>query len=407
MSDARALVGLFVDFAGFRQGLRLSSSESSEGESEAPTIRDTSRMLRSFASGAGRIGIAQAYADWSLDAEASKELVGTGIAPVLVPATAEGEDRSHIRLTIDAMRALFEGDEPDAFVVVSGEPALVPLMQILRAEGCEVILVAPDLENPDLENIEGVDAADGPFAELVSESDQAFSLRQILDGTSLDPVVLRPARAATRIQLDQTAGITPAPSADRGVRFASPGHRAGDGQLSQGGRSGGYSSRYSGGRHADDNGYDNDYRGRDRYERSRRSGSAAEAFFDGAPDPEFGNYLWGPFVRLIDELEERLPFVGVRYLVNKVLGPHNCGIDDPRQKRNLINQAVDEGIIEMYSVGNVDDRLDPVTACRLDRRNATVEDALAERDAAAYEDDYDATYAADEPATFADDGPTS
>ena len=86
----------------------------------------------------------------------------------------------------------------------------------------------------------------------------------------------------------------------------------------------------------------------------------------------FDGYDWTPFIRLIDELEHRLPFVGVRYLVNKVLGMHNCGVDDPRLKRDLINRAVDEGLIEMYPVGNVGDRADPVTACRLDRQSETI-----------------------------------
>jgi hypothetical protein len=91
---------------------------------------------------------------------------------------------------------------------------------------------------------------------------------------------------------------------------------------------------------------------------------------------DFSRYDWAPFVRLIDELEHRLPFVGVRYLVNKVLGPRNCGIEDPRQKRDLINRAVDDGLIEMYEVGNVGERRDPVTACRLDRKNAVVVSVL-------------------------------
>ena len=86
-------------------------------------------------------------------------------------------------------------------------------------------------------------------------------------------------------------------------------------------------------------------------------------------------------MRLIDELEHRLPFVGVRYLVNKVLGMHNCGVDDPRLKRDLINRAVDEGLIEMYPVGNVGERADPVTACRLDRVAAAVVAILGETDA--------------------------
>ncbi len=89
-------------------------------------------------------------------------------------------------------------------------------------------------------------------------------------------------------------------------------------------------------------------------------------------DSDFSDYDWGGFISLVDELEQRLPFVGVRYLVNKVLAPHNCGISDPHIKRDLINEAVDEGMIEMYTVGNVNERTDPVTACRLDRENPLV-----------------------------------
>ena len=101
--------------------------------------------------------------------------------------------------------------------------------------------------------------------------------------------------------------------------------------------------------------------------------------YAGAPlltEPDFEDYDWDGFIRLIDELEQRLPFVGVRYLVNKVLGPHNCGISDPHIKRDLINEAVDDGLIEMYTVGNVNQRTDPVTACRLDRENPRVSQAL-------------------------------
>jgi hypothetical protein len=68
--------------------------------------------------------------------------------------------------------------------------------------------------------------------------------------------------------------------------------------------------------------------------------------------------------------------VGVRYLVNKVLGPHNCGVEDPRLKRSLINRAVDLGMLEMYPVGNLGDRADPVTACRLERSCQAVVDVL-------------------------------
>lgn len=71
----------------------------------------------------------------------------------------------------------------------------------------------------------------------------------------------------------------------------------------------------------------------------------------------------------------------MRYLVNKVLAPHNCGTDDPRLKRELMNRAVDDGLLEMFPVSNVGDRSDPVTACRLDRAHGTVVAALGSTDA--------------------------
>jgi hypothetical protein len=104
-------------------------------------------------------------------------------------------------------------------------------------------------------------------------------------------------------------------------------------------------------------------------ERAPRTGPVPPRAGSGS---DFSRYDWTGFIHLIDELEHRLPFVGVRYLVNKVLGPRNCGLDDPRLKRDLINRAVDEGLVSLFEVGNVDDRRDPVTACRLERKNAVV-----------------------------------
>ena len=72
-----------------------------------------------------------------------------------------------------------------------------------------------------------------------------------------------------------------------------------------------------------------------------------------------------------------------------MLGPHNCGIQDPRIKRDLINEAVDEGLIEMYTVGNVNDRTDPVTACRLDRHSDVVQEYLRDAEGEAGEGESD------------------
>lgn len=309
MAEARAHVALLVDFANLRQQV-ASPEASSDADAPAVSLPDGKEIARSlvrFAGGVGRIGLARAYADWSREPEMSRELNGTRLSPVLVPATEDGEDRSHIQLTVDAMEALFNGDEPDGFVLVSSDPSLVPLVQALRADGSEVILVASESASAD---------------EMRAEADQFVSFEDVMEGQEPEPLTVR---------------------SFRGERAPS--------QRPSSGRGGGRSRRID--------------EGRDRGGRDYGQGPLLT-------EPDFDDYDWSRFVRLIDELEQRLPFVGVRYLVNKVLGPHNCGIEDPRIKRDLINQAVDEGLIEMYTVGNVNDRTDPVTACRLDRENDVV-----------------------------------
>lgn len=278
------------------------------GADGAPSGRDTAAIARSlvrFAGSIGRVGLARAYADWSREPELARRLNGTCLAPILVPATEDGEDRSHIRLVVDAMEALYNGDEPEAFVIVSSDPSLVPLLQAIRADGSEVVLVAADEA-----------AAD----ELRAESDQFANFEDVLTGCVGEAVE------------------------PRGFGERVPGGR------DRGGAQG-------------------------RRQRGNRGEARDRGYYSSKPlltESNFESYDWDGFIGLIDELEQRLPFVGVRYLVNKVLGPHNCGIDDPHIKRDLINEAVDDGLIEMYSVGNVNDRTDPVTACRLDRRNPRV-----------------------------------
>ena len=82
---------------------------------------------------------------------------------------------------------------------------------------------------------------------------------------------------------------------------------------------------------------------------------------------------------LMSELETHMPFVGMRWLKNKVLGPHNVGVSLPTDKQRLLNSAVDTGILETYRVDNRDGQGEPVTACRLMRENPQVAALLASR----------------------------
>jgi hypothetical protein len=304
MVESRAHVALLVDFTNLRQSLGDEPPTVAAGDATtvARPMTVAGALVR-YANQLGRVGVARAYADWTRDPAGVREVGGARLEPVLVPSTPDGEDRSHIRLTVEAMQILYTGDEPDAFVLVTSDPTLLPLVQALRADGSEVVLIA---------------AQDQVVEDLREEADTFVALEAVLRGEAAQPLAPRRRAAA------EAARTVPGWSGSRPEDAPSP----------------------------------------------RRERPPHPTPIYGESD--FARYDWAPFVRLIDELEHRLPFVGVRYLVNKVLGPHNCGVDDPRLKRDLINRAVDDGLIEMYPVGNVADRSDPVTACRLDRHNATV-----------------------------------
>ncbi len=328
MSDARAHVALLVDVANLRAGLTAPDglSNGAGGDLGAQgSIQPTwgplapgeiAKALVRYAGQVGRVTLARAYADWSRLGGAAREMTAARLLPVLVPATSSGEDRSHVQLAVDALQAMFTGDEPEAFLLVTSDPTLLPLVQALRADGSEVTIISCTA---------AVDE------ELRGEADHFVLLEDVLAGAQAEPA---PAR--------DRSPDAPEPAAP----YAAP-------RASWSGPSGAGA--------ADDAGA-----------RPFRAGRQPHPTPIQGYEIEFGAYDWAPFIKLIDELEQRLPFVGVRYLVNKVLAGHNCGTDDPRLKRELMNRAVDDGVIEMFPVGNVGERADPVTACRLDRSNGTV-----------------------------------
>lgn len=91
---------------------------------------------------------------------------------------------------------------------------------------------------------------------------------------------------------------------------------------------------------------------------------------------DLDTYDWSRLVLLLRDLEAKMPFVGMRWLKNKVIGPHNVGAQSMTDKQALLNRAVDDGLIETYRVGNRDESGDPVTACRLLREHPLVAQLL-------------------------------
>lgn len=324
MPSAPAHVALLVDVANLRDGLSRPvhdvavgpvASAPDEGADGARwgawAPADVARALVRYAGQVGRVILARAYADWSRLGNVARDMSAARLSPVMVPATAQGEDRSHIQLAVDALQALFAGDEPEAFLLVTSDATLLPLVQALRADGSEVIVIS---------------CAGAASDELRAEADVFLTVEEVLAGAQGTP-------AQARDRSEDEVGSRPYPAP------AFPSVRGGWAEGAA---------------------------------RPARPPRAPHPTPVTGPEVEFGAYDWTPFVRLVDELEQRLPFVGVRYLVNKVLAPHNCGTDDPRLKREILNRAQDDGLIEMFPVGNVGDRADPVTACRLDRAHGVV-----------------------------------
>ncbi len=371
MTDPKAHVAVFVDFDSLARFAANAGEAWNAGEVAAGCLR--------YAGGVGRVTVARGYADWSRRGDEARAVQAARLVPVLCPTGPADEDRTPFRLAVDALSALYAGGEPDAFVLGTADGRLLPLVHALRADGADVLLVMP---------------AGATADDMRAEADVTATVADVLGG-AVGPASAP--RVATEEE-EEAAAAPPAPPvappapprferAPAPPRFEDAPRRGFDAPSR-----GGEGPRR--GAEGPPRGFDGPRRD---YEAppARRSFDAPARGFDaprerrgfdaptrGGPergprayDPaslDAASYDWMPFIRLIDELEHRLPFVGVRYLVNKVLGPRNCGIDDPRRKRDLINRAVDEGLLSMFEVGNLEGRGDPVTACRLDRASPAV-----------------------------------
>lgn len=373
---ARAHVALLVDV------------ESLLRATPAVEVATLAPALVRYAEGVGRVTLARAYGDFVAAATdpvgAAAALEAARIAPVLVTRGPAGEDRAHVRLAVDAMEARLAGGEPDAFVLATADERLLALVHFLRADGCEVLCVVP--EGLACEGLQGacdvvVRVAD-VLAGAVGPACLPAGLTHDADdddraGDAAPPVAppVAPSApvvaAAARLSAYAPPAATVPPRAPfpRRAPYEAPRDRFGrpdfprrDPAFRDAGRPRAFGpdrpferGRFAGGR--DDRGGFGPGRG----DRTR-----------GPAGPSGGRAGWSAFVQLMDALEQRLPFVGVRYLVQRVLGPHNVGVFEPHEKRDLLQRAQDEGIVEVFEVPNLEGKGDPVTACRLRRDHPAV-----------------------------------
>jgi len=89
---------------------------------------------------------------------------------------------------------------------------------------------------------------------------------------------------------------------------------------------------------------------------------------------DLSDYDFSEFIELLAASEEKMPFVGVRFFINKVMW--RLGGNDVQVSQEIFHQAEELGIVELYKSANINTDAPEVSACRLNRENQLVIDAL-------------------------------
>lgn len=92
---------------------------------------------------------------------------------------------------------------------------------------------------------------------------------------------------------------------------------------------------------------------------------------------DVNNYDFELFVRLLLTSEQKMPFVGVRYFINKVMWRLGPSYSDPTLSQEIFQAARDRGLVEMKKQDNVNASALPVSACRANRSHELVKKVLA------------------------------
>jgi hypothetical protein len=89
------------------------------------------------------------------------------------------------------------------------------------------------------------------------------------------------------------------------------------------------------------------------------------------------NYDFEGFIKLLLTSEQKMPFVGVKYFINKVMWRLGPGYADPTLSQEVFQAAREKGIVEMQKQDNVNPNAMPVSACRVNRSHELVQKVLA------------------------------
>jgi NYN domain len=126
-------VGLFLDYENIRRSIEHHFSP-------PPTPQVLCEKLFEMAGKFGHVLMANAYGDWSISTTDPREFRRRQIEPRLVLTKENGDDRTDITLSLDAIETLYRQPELDVYVIVSGDSDFHDLLQRLRRSGKRVVV---------------------------------------------------------------------------------------------------------------------------------------------------------------------------------------------------------------------------------------------------------------------------
>ncbi len=129
----KSRVGLFLDYENIRRSIEHHFSP-------PPTPQQLCEKLYEMAGRFGHVLLANAYGDWSISVTDPREFRRRQIEPRLVLTKENGDDRTDITLSLDAIETLYRQPELDVYVIVSGDSDFHDLMQRLRRAGRRVVV---------------------------------------------------------------------------------------------------------------------------------------------------------------------------------------------------------------------------------------------------------------------------
>lgn len=270
--DAPGRLAIYVDYENIRKGLQ------EHFHMIADPLKVAQAIMRS-ASGFGRVLTPNVYGDWSEPHPTSgggrvhsvRQFEATGFQTIMVARKASGQDRTDMRLALDAHEALLLRPELTGFMIVSGDGDYGDLARRMRSREKRVIICGIGLTIS---------------RELIAMADPLVTLETLL-------------------------GLSPPL-----------------GEVTE-----------------------------PRTETAKRQ------------------FEWVPFIVAVDQAEKRLPKVVFKYFRDTWL-PSKMGASEPRERQEIMNEAIAQQIIEVFQAPNPKNQEYPVTCVRLNRGHELVQATL-------------------------------